>query len=141
MQVPKLGNKYMRSQLNDKTNDIVSGTQIIPFLVWDAYFLRMSVENTEMVLTQWDSEPWIWLHCSFLHTFDWSTLTVFREKSNSTCLFLICLIFVYLSKVNYFAHICFLFFNHKTSCQSQSRTNASENPRGKPNKGLLGLFW
>lgn len=49
----------MRSQLNDKTNDIVSGTQIIPFLVWDAYFLRMSVENTEMVLTQWDSEPWI----------------------------------------------------------------------------------
>lgn len=49
----------MRSQLNDEINDTVSGTQISPFLVRDAYFLRMSVENTEMVLTQWDSEPWI----------------------------------------------------------------------------------
>lgn len=92
----------------------VNGTQAIPFTILGPYFLRMSIENIEIVLIQWGqwSLDLIALLISLLSHLG-QLFHSFQNKQEVQLPYLVYLIFVYLLKENYFAHSYFMSFNHK----------------------------
>lgn len=101
----------MTGQLYYETNDIVNGTEVVPFSILDPCILRI-YRNCLNSMGKVNAEPDHIVNLPTLLT--GSTLSQFSEQTTLQLPFLVCLIFVYLSKENYFAHSYFLSFNHSS---------------------------